>query len=313
MLHIGINKTGTLACHRTHFPAATDQAFCVIEADLLSSAAICLNVGHIDVFYRREVHPYLHGGRVKTHPQCNQPVSNPDLPVLSSQVQHESSALEHEDTEAREEDRHRATELNAHGPTVRGWQSSRNCSYPQELVFQLHHIATVQRIQVLAHQYLIREYLPPIPLILEAHDVFPLQHIATVQKIQGFQWSPSIQSFPFCIPSVPSLDPRGSTPRPKPRSPDRVRPPFLGQPYPRAGGEVFQSGAGQLQHDRQGHRRLRRSWPSLPPNKGRRGEPLRRRRKVTSESNLGSRDPPTSRVRLGGEAGQRAMPADRPS
>nr|CAD7423266.1 unnamed protein product [Timema monikensis] len=58
-----------------------------------------------------------------------------------------------------EEDRHRATELNAHGPTVRGWQSSRNCSYPQELVFQLHHIATVQRIQVLAHQYLIPEKL----------------------------------------------------------------------------------------------------------------------------------------------------------
>nr|CAD7413924.1 unnamed protein product [Timema poppensis] len=38
---------------------------------------------------------------------------------------------------------------------------------------------------------------------------------------------------------------------------------------------------------------LRRSWPSLPTNKGRRSEYLRRRRQVTSESNLGSRDPPS--------------------
>ncbi|GLH11377.1 Uncharacterized protein GBIM_16168, partial [Gryllus bimaculatus] len=55
----------------------------------------------------------------------------------------------------REDERHRASELNAHGPTVRGWQSARCCSYPQELVLELHAVATVQRIQVLAHQYLI--------------------------------------------------------------------------------------------------------------------------------------------------------------
>nr|CAD7258875.1 unnamed protein product [Timema shepardi] len=84
-----------------------------------------------------------------------------------------------------------------------------------------------------------------------------------------------------------------------------------GSPYPRTGGEILHPSAGQLQHDRQGHRRLRRSWPSLPPNQGCRCESLRRRRKMTSESNLGSRDPPSSRVRLGGEARQRVMPADR--
>nr|CAD7432281.1 unnamed protein product [Timema monikensis] len=59
-----------------------------------------------------------------------------------------------------------------------------------------------------------------------------------------------------------------------PRVPNRVLLtisglPSLDKPYPRAGGEVFQSGAGQLQYDRNGHRRLRRSRPSLPPNKGR--------------------------------------------
>nr|CAD7434734.1 unnamed protein product [Timema monikensis] len=122
-----------------------------------------------------------------------------------------------------------------------------------------------------------------------------------------------VQSFPCCIPLAPSLEPRGSTLCLEPSSPGHVRPPILGQPYLWAGGEVFQSGAGQLQHDHQGHRRLRRSWPSLPPNKGRRSEPFRRRRQVTSESNLGSRDPPPSRVRLGGEARPRGMPAKRPS
>nr|CAD7257668.1 unnamed protein product [Timema shepardi] len=116
-----------------------------------------------------------------------------------------------------------------------------------------------------------------------------------------------IQSSPYCIPPVPSSDPRGSAPRPKPRSPDHVRPPIPGQPYPRTGGEILHPSAGQLQHDRQGHRRLRRSWPSLPPNQGWRSESLRRRWQVTSESNLGSREPPSSRVRLGGVARQRGI------
>lgn len=56
-----------------------------------------------------------------------------------------------------EDDHHRASELNAHGPTVRGWQSAEDCTYPQELILQLHCTATVEKIQVLAHQFLIRE------------------------------------------------------------------------------------------------------------------------------------------------------------
>ncbi|XP_067005297.2 centrosomal protein of 104 kDa [Anabrus simplex] len=58
-----------------------------------------------------------------------------------------------------EDERHRASELNVHGPIVRGWQSAKGCSYPQELILQLHSPATIQRIQVLAHQYLIPEKL----------------------------------------------------------------------------------------------------------------------------------------------------------
>lgn len=58
-----------------------------------------------------------------------------------------------------EEDRHSSLELNVHGPTVRGWQSARNCTYPQELVLRLHGPTKLTRIQVLAHQYLIPEKL----------------------------------------------------------------------------------------------------------------------------------------------------------
>ncbi|XP_066594183.1 centrosomal protein of 104 kDa [Prorops nasuta] len=58
-----------------------------------------------------------------------------------------------------EEDRHSSLELNVHGPTVRGWQSARKCSYPQELILKLHGPAKLTRLQVLAHQYLIPEKL----------------------------------------------------------------------------------------------------------------------------------------------------------
>ncbi|CAD1475959.1 unnamed protein product, partial [Heterotrigona itama] len=58
-----------------------------------------------------------------------------------------------------EEDRHSSLELNVHGPTVRGWQSSRKCTYPQELILRLHGPTKLTRIQVLAHQYLIPEKL----------------------------------------------------------------------------------------------------------------------------------------------------------
>ncbi|KAK3914647.1 Centrosomal protein of 104 kDa [Frankliniella fusca] len=71
----------------------------------------------------------------------------------------------------REEERHPACELNRHEPTVRGWQSARNCKYPQELVLRLQRPSAIRRVQVLAHQCLIREYLnlpvrcgaPPAP------------------------------------------------------------------------------------------------------------------------------------------------------
>ncbi|OXU17252.1 hypothetical protein TSAR_006091 [Trichomalopsis sarcophagae] len=58
-----------------------------------------------------------------------------------------------------EDERHSSLELNIHGPTVRGWQSARRCTYPQEIILRLNKPAKLTRIQVLAHQYLIPEKL----------------------------------------------------------------------------------------------------------------------------------------------------------
>ncbi|KAK9872526.1 hypothetical protein WA026_017991 [Henosepilachna vigintioctopunctata] len=54
-----------------------------------------------------------------------------------------------------EETKYRAAELNTHGPTVKGWQSGKNCEYPQEIILQLSKRCSLRKLQLLAHQYLI--------------------------------------------------------------------------------------------------------------------------------------------------------------
>ncbi|XP_050411830.1 centrosomal protein of 104 kDa isoform X3 [Patella vulgata] len=49
----------------------------------------------------------------------------------------------------------KASELNTHGPLTKGWQSSRFCLYPQDIVIQLNFRSRLRKIQILAHQYLI--------------------------------------------------------------------------------------------------------------------------------------------------------------
>ncbi|CAF2644496.1 unnamed protein product [Rotaria sp. Silwood2] len=53
------------------------------------------------------------------------------------------------------DEQHPANELHHHGPFVNGWQSSRLCSYPQELVLQFENHVRLKRVQLLSHQYLI--------------------------------------------------------------------------------------------------------------------------------------------------------------
>lgn len=52
-------------------------------------------------------------------------------------------------------------ELNEHGPNVFGWYSKKSSTsdFPKEIVLKFDFPATVVKIQVLAHQFLIRKNL----------------------------------------------------------------------------------------------------------------------------------------------------------
>ncbi|XP_052715307.1 centrosomal protein of 104 kDa-like isoform X2 [Crassostrea angulata] len=54
-----------------------------------------------------------------------------------------------------QDESYRAAELNYHSPLTKGWQSSRYCLYPQDIVIQLENRSRLRKIQILSHQYLI--------------------------------------------------------------------------------------------------------------------------------------------------------------
>lgn len=49
----------------------------------------------------------------------------------------------------------KGTELQVHCPTAKGWQSSRCCLYPQDIIIQLEKRTRMKKIQILSHQHLI--------------------------------------------------------------------------------------------------------------------------------------------------------------
>ncbi|XP_044263745.1 centrosomal protein of 104 kDa [Tribolium madens] len=76
-----------------------------------------------------------------------------------------------------EDPKYRATELNTHGPTVKGWQSAKNCEYPQEVVIQLTKRCCLNKIQILAHQYLIPS---KIELFSSNEDTNTIDDVASI-------------------------------------------------------------------------------------------------------------------------------------
>ena len=48
-------------------------------------------------------------------------------------------------------------ELEIHNPLVKGWQSSRFCLYPQEIILAFDEKIRIKKLQILAHQFLIRK------------------------------------------------------------------------------------------------------------------------------------------------------------
>lgn len=57
-----------------------------------------------------------------------------------------------------EETEYSSSELNGHGPAVVGWRCKANSTLsPKEIIIRFEKPAVVCRIQVLAHQYMIRK------------------------------------------------------------------------------------------------------------------------------------------------------------
>ncbi|KAK3104885.1 hypothetical protein FSP39_012411 [Pinctada imbricata] len=54
-----------------------------------------------------------------------------------------------------QDDSYRAAELNYHSPLTKGWQSSRYCLYPQDIIVQLDARSRLKKIQILSHQCLV--------------------------------------------------------------------------------------------------------------------------------------------------------------
>jgi centrosomal protein CEP104 len=57
------------------------------------------------------------------------------------------------------DEKYPASELNHPEPFVNGWQSSRFCSYPQEVIFQFESYVRLKRLQLLSHEYLIGNFV----------------------------------------------------------------------------------------------------------------------------------------------------------
>ncbi|XP_069110819.1 centrosomal protein of 104 kDa-like isoform X1 [Argopecten irradians] len=75
-----------------------------------------------------------------------------------------------------QDDGYKAIELNTHSPLTRGWQASKFCLYPQELVVQLDARSRLRKIQILSHQFLVATkiefYVGEVPedLVLSADN-----------------------------------------------------------------------------------------------------------------------------------------------
>ncbi|CAH1181270.1 unnamed protein product [Phyllotreta striolata] len=54
-----------------------------------------------------------------------------------------------------EDPKYKYSELNSHGPTIKGWQSEKNCEYPQEVILKTGFRCRLNKVQILVHQYMI--------------------------------------------------------------------------------------------------------------------------------------------------------------
>ncbi|KAF6201593.1 hypothetical protein GE061_003985, partial [Apolygus lucorum] len=110
-----------------------------------------------------------------------------------------------------EEEKFRASELNDHGPTVRGWQSAKECGFPQEIILRLETPTVLSQVQILAHQYLIPSrielWLGPETSEFEEFNDLPFEYLGYVTLADNR--SSSYKSRELKSVAIPSPDRTG--------------------------------------------------------------------------------------------------------
>ncbi|CAH1965536.1 unnamed protein product [Acanthoscelides obtectus] len=76
-----------------------------------------------------------------------------------------------------EESKYKSTELNIHAPIVKGWQSVKDCEYPQEIILQLEKRCILSKVQLLAHQFLIPS---KVELFVNNEDTNTVEDVANL-------------------------------------------------------------------------------------------------------------------------------------
>nr|CAH7766447.1 unnamed protein product [Callosobruchus chinensis] len=76
-----------------------------------------------------------------------------------------------------EESKYKSTELNTHAPIVKGWQSAKDCEYPQEIILQLENRCILVKVQLLAHQFLIPS---KVELFVNNEDTNTVEDVANL-------------------------------------------------------------------------------------------------------------------------------------
>ncbi|XP_057656102.1 centrosomal protein of 104 kDa [Diorhabda carinulata] len=76
-----------------------------------------------------------------------------------------------------EDAKYRYAELNTHGPIIKGWQSEKNCQYPQEIILKLDTRCEMSKIQILSHQFMIPS---KVELFLNNDDIDIIKDVANI-------------------------------------------------------------------------------------------------------------------------------------
>lgn len=103
------------------------------------------------------------------------------------------------------------TELLKHGPHTKGWQSSRFCDYPQEIILQMSVPARIKQLQLLSHQFKVSSkvelytYCPETPGSMPSLDSIKFKRLGYMSLDSNEQSNYQARELKSVYIDVPSL------------------------------------------------------------------------------------------------------------